>query len=116
MNDQTETLEKPESEADDDYALKNQVVNAAIDSARELRVPLLTSSLTTAAAFLPILSPGKKTQIIDELRMHSAHQNILLKGPPSMLPLISPIIMMDPRKCLFSTLSQTKSSFVVKVA
>ena len=33
MNDQTETLEKPESEADDDYALKNQVVNAAIDAA-----------------------------------------------------------------------------------
>ena len=28
--------------------------NAAIDSARELRIPLLTSSLTTAAAFLPI--------------------------------------------------------------
>ncbi len=28
--------------------------DAAIDSARELRVPLLTSSLTTAAAFLPI--------------------------------------------------------------
>lgn len=27
---------------------------AAIDSARELRIPLLTSSLTTAAAFLPI--------------------------------------------------------------
>ncbi|MGD8329179.1 MAG: efflux RND transporter permease subunit [Acidobacteriota bacterium] len=29
-------------------------VQAAIDSARELRVPLLTSSLTTCAAFLPI--------------------------------------------------------------
>ena len=29
-------------------------VDAAIDSANELRVPLLTSSLTTAAAFLPI--------------------------------------------------------------
>jgi multidrug efflux pump len=29
-------------------------VKAAIDSARELRIPLLTSSLTTAAAFLPI--------------------------------------------------------------
>ena len=28
--------------------------DAAIDSARELRIPLLTSSLTTAAAFLPI--------------------------------------------------------------
>lgn len=28
--------------------------NAAIDSARELQIPLLTSSLTTAAAFLPI--------------------------------------------------------------
>ena len=28
--------------------------NAAIDSARELQVPLLTSTLTTAAAFLPI--------------------------------------------------------------
>jgi multidrug efflux pump subunit AcrB len=29
-------------------------VQAAIDSAKELRIPLLTSSLTTAAAFLPI--------------------------------------------------------------
>ena len=29
-------------------------VDAAVDSARELRVPLLISSLTTAAAFLPI--------------------------------------------------------------
>jgi multidrug efflux pump len=29
-------------------------VEAALDSARELRIPLLTSSLTTAAAFLPI--------------------------------------------------------------
>lgn len=29
-------------------------INAAIDSANELKVPLLTSSLTTAAAFLPI--------------------------------------------------------------
>ena len=29
-------------------------VQAAIDSGRELRVPLLTSSLTTSAAFLPI--------------------------------------------------------------
>ena len=29
-------------------------VQAAVDSARELRVPLLTSSMTTAAAFLPI--------------------------------------------------------------
>ncbi len=29
-------------------------VEAAIDSAKELRIPLLTSSLTTAAAFLPI--------------------------------------------------------------
>jgi len=29
-------------------------VQAAVDSARELQVPLLTSSLTTAAAFLPI--------------------------------------------------------------
>ncbi len=29
-------------------------VEAAVDSARELRVPLLTSSLTTSAAFLPI--------------------------------------------------------------
>ena len=29
-------------------------VKAAVDSARELQVPLLTSSLTTAAAFLPI--------------------------------------------------------------
>lgn len=31
-----------------------KAVDAAIDSAKELRVPLLTSSLTTAAAFLPI--------------------------------------------------------------
>ncbi|MBW2144339.1 MAG: efflux RND transporter permease subunit [Deltaproteobacteria bacterium] len=30
-------------------------IEAAIDSARELRIPLLTSSLTTAAAFLPIV-------------------------------------------------------------
>jgi multidrug efflux pump subunit AcrB len=29
-------------------------INAAVDSASELRIPLLTSSLTTAAAFLPI--------------------------------------------------------------
>jgi multidrug efflux pump subunit AcrB len=29
-------------------------VQAAVDSARELRIPLLTSSLTTCAAFLPI--------------------------------------------------------------
>ncbi|MFC2084446.1 efflux RND transporter permease subunit [Bacteroidota bacterium] len=29
-------------------------VQAAVDSAKELRIPLLTSSLTTAAAFLPI--------------------------------------------------------------
>ena len=29
-------------------------VDAAVDSARELKIPLLTSSLTTAAAFLPI--------------------------------------------------------------
>jgi multidrug efflux pump subunit AcrB len=29
-------------------------IQAAIDSAKELRIPLLTSSLTTAAAFLPI--------------------------------------------------------------
>ncbi len=29
-------------------------INAAIDSANELRIPLLTASLTTAAAFLPI--------------------------------------------------------------
>ncbi len=29
-------------------------VQAAVDSARELRIPLLTSSLTTSAAFLPI--------------------------------------------------------------
>ena len=31
-----------------------KAVDAAVDSARELQVPLLTSSLTTAAAFLPI--------------------------------------------------------------
>lgn len=32
-----------------------KVITAAIDSATELRVPLLTSSLTTSAAFLPII-------------------------------------------------------------
>jgi len=31
-----------------------KAVDAAIDSAKELRIPLLTSSLTTSAAFLPI--------------------------------------------------------------
>jgi len=31
-----------------------KALDAAVDSARELRIPLLTSSLTTAAAFLPI--------------------------------------------------------------
>jgi len=31
-----------------------KAINAAIDSASELKIPLLTSSLTTAAAFLPI--------------------------------------------------------------
>jgi multidrug efflux pump subunit AcrB len=35
-------------------AAGKRVVQAAIDSAAELRIPLLTSSLTTAAAFLPI--------------------------------------------------------------
>ncbi len=35
-------------------AAGKKVVDAAVDSATELRVPLLTSSLTTAAAFLPI--------------------------------------------------------------
>jgi len=34
---------------------------AAIDSARELRIPLLTSSLTTAAAFLPIFLAESST-------------------------------------------------------
>jgi multidrug efflux pump subunit AcrB len=32
-----------------------KAIDAAIDSARELRIPLLISSLTTAAAFLPIV-------------------------------------------------------------
>jgi len=36
-------------------------VQAAIDSAKELRVPLLTSSLTTAAAFLPIFLAESST-------------------------------------------------------
>jgi multidrug efflux pump len=36
-------------------------VRAAIDSATELRVPLLTSSLTTAAAFLPIFLAESST-------------------------------------------------------
>ncbi|MFQ5634099.1 MAG: efflux RND transporter permease subunit [Gammaproteobacteria bacterium] len=37
------------------------VAAAAIDSARELRTPLLTSSLTTAAAFLPIFLSESNT-------------------------------------------------------
>ncbi|MBT8441950.1 MAG: efflux RND transporter permease subunit [Gammaproteobacteria bacterium] len=37
------------------------VVQAALDSARELRIPLLTSSLTTAAAFLPIFLSESNT-------------------------------------------------------
>ncbi len=36
-------------------------ISAAIDSARELRIPLLTSSLTTAAAFLPIYLAESET-------------------------------------------------------
>lgn len=32
----------------------NKAIDAAVDSANELKIPLLTSSLTTAAAFLPI--------------------------------------------------------------
>lgn len=36
-------------------------VNAAVESASELRVPLLTSSLTTAAAFLPIFLAESNT-------------------------------------------------------
>jgi len=36
-------------------------VQAAIDSAKELRIPLLTSSLTTAAAFLPIFLAESST-------------------------------------------------------
>jgi multidrug efflux pump subunit AcrB len=36
-------------------------IRAAIDSAKELRVPLLTSSLTTAAAFLPIFLAESST-------------------------------------------------------
>ncbi|UCG12231.1 MAG: efflux RND transporter permease subunit, partial [Deltaproteobacteria bacterium] len=36
-------------------------VEAAVDSARELRIPLLTSSLTTAAAFLPIFLAESST-------------------------------------------------------
>ena len=35
-------------------AAGKSAVDSAVDSARELRIPLLTSSLTTAAAFLPI--------------------------------------------------------------
>ena len=37
------------------------IVDAAMDSARELRLPLLTSSLTTAAAFLPIFLSESQT-------------------------------------------------------
>ncbi len=37
------------------------VKDAAIDSAKELRIPLLTSSLTTAAAFLPIALAESET-------------------------------------------------------
>jgi len=36
-------------------------VDAAVDSARELRIPLLVSSLTTAAAFLPIFLAESST-------------------------------------------------------
>ena len=36
-------------------------VDAAVDSASELRIPLLTSSLTTAAAFLPIFLAESST-------------------------------------------------------
>ena len=46
-------------------------VDSAIDSAKELRIPLLTSSLTTAAAFLPIYlaesSTGEYTAPIFEV-------------------------------------------------
>ena len=35
-------------------AAGKRAIDAAVDSAHELRIPLLTSSLTTAAAFLPI--------------------------------------------------------------
>ena len=38
-----------------------KAVQAAIDSAKELRIPLLTSSLTTAAAFLPIFLAESST-------------------------------------------------------
>ncbi len=38
-----------------------RAIDAAIDSARELRIPLLTSSLTTAAAFLPIALAESET-------------------------------------------------------
>jgi multidrug efflux pump len=38
-----------------------RVVDAAIDSARELRVPLLIASLTTAAAFLPVFLSESNT-------------------------------------------------------
>jgi multidrug efflux pump len=37
------------------------VISAALDSSRELRIPLLTSSLTTAAAFLPIFLSESNT-------------------------------------------------------
>jgi multidrug efflux pump len=37
-----------------EMAAGKAAIDAAVDSARELRVPLLTSSLTTSAAFLPI--------------------------------------------------------------
>ena len=46
-------------------------VKAAVDSARELRIPLLVSSLTTAPAFLPIylaeLTVGEYTSPIFEV-------------------------------------------------
>ena len=56
-------------------------VEAAVGSARELRVPLLTSSLTTAAAFLADL-PGR----VDRWRVHQPalyggdHHATLLMG------------------------------------
>ena len=42
-------------------AAGKKAVDAAVDSARELRIPLLTSSLTTAAAFLPIFLAESST-------------------------------------------------------
>lgn len=70
MNDQTETLEKPEGEADDDYALKNQVVNAAIDAAEA----------GDKAALHEVLEPLHAADIADLLeQVHGGDRSAILR-------------------------------------